>query len=82
MIRFESPLSLYTLGVEGEHQGKGFYVSYEVIAANEEDAARLVFADMVARGERPVDVDHAEVVSVATPMAAPGVRFRTGRTMY
>lgn len=82
MIAFATPLSVFTLGVMGHDAHGRFYVSYEVIAPDEREAARLAFADMALRGETPDDVDYAEASPVASPVAAPGVRFRTGRAAF
>jgi hypothetical protein len=79
---FETPLRLYTLLMLAEADARSFYVSYEVIAADEADAARFAIGDLVARGEKALDVEHAEVVAIANPMAQPGVRFRTGRAYF
>jgi hypothetical protein len=82
-MQFQSPLKVWTLLMIAQKDAGPFAVSYEIIAADEEQAARLAVADIVARGERAVDVEHVEVGSpVRDPMASPGVRFRTGRAYF
>jgi hypothetical protein len=83
MIAFQSPLKLWTLLMVAQKDDRQFAVSYEIIAADEEQAARLAVADIVARGEHAVDVEHVEIGSpIRDPLASPGVRFRTGRAYF
>lgn len=78
-MKFETPLSTFTLLIKAQDEDDDFHVMYEVIAPDAEQAARLALADMAARNEKAVDVEHAEVTPVRNPLATPGVRFRTGR---
>lgn len=80
--QFETPLKLYTLLLLAAQGERRFHVSYEVIAADEENAGRLAIADLVLRGEKAIDIEHAEVSRIANPLAQPGVRFRAGRRYF
>jgi len=75
----EVPLKAYSLLIKGCDAECDFHVLYEVIASDHEQAARLACADMVARDEKALDVEHVEYAAVRNPLATPGVRFRTGR---
>lgn len=76
-------MQLVTLLVIGRTAGgEAFATSYEVIAPDAEAAARLAFADMAKRDEKPLDVEDAEVRPLANPLLEPGVRFRAGRRFY
>jgi len=75
----ESPLKTFTILIRARTDEEDFHVMYEVIAPDPEQAARFALADMAARDEKAVDVEHVEFTPVRNPLATPGVRFRTGR---
>lgn len=78
-MKFETPLQTFTLLIRAQDAEEDFHVLYEVVAPDPEQAARFALADMAVRNEKALDVEHAEVAPVRNPLAAPGVRFRTGR---
>jgi hypothetical protein len=82
MPQFKTPLQRWTLLLRAEDAARVFHVSYEVIAPDVEEAARYALADLAARGEKALDVEHAEAAEIANPLAQPGVRFRTGRSFF
>jgi hypothetical protein len=75
----ENPLKVFTILIRARTEEEDFHVMYEVIAPDPEQAARFALADMAARDEKAVDVEHVEFAPVRNPLASPGVRFRTGR---
>lgn len=75
----DNPLKAFTMLIKARDAEDDFHVLYEVIAPDPEQAARLALADMAARDEKAVDVEHVEFTPVRNPLATPGVRFRTGR---
>jgi hypothetical protein len=75
----ENPLKTFTILIRARDAQDDFHVMYEVIAPDAEQAARFALADMAARSEKALDVEHVEYTPVRNPLATPGVRFRTGR---
>lgn len=71
-------LRVYTLLFTAEGRKGRFAVSYEVVAQDAEEAARLAKADFAARDERVLEIDRAESFPVGNPLTPKGVLMRVG----